>query len=215
MATQSSQVDDVERRLEASGVTLYVIGEGRALKVDALRERMDRLARSTGGRAIVTEKIDDLRGAFAELLDELSHQYLLGYAPTNASHDGTLRQLKVEVEGVAHLEAIRRTSHEAKMNFRYFDERAIGISLDETTSDKDVLDLLCVFNNDRLPTFTLSELAAEADKSFPPPVGAESGIRLRGLSAGSCCFCCSTAAAEVRTVCTRSRTPPRSVFIGN
>jgi len=90
---------DVERRLEASGVTLYVIGEGRALKMEMLRERMDRLARSTGGRAIVTEKIDDLRGAFAELLDELSHQYLLGYTPTNAAHDGTLRQLKVEVEG--------------------------------------------------------------------------------------------------------------------
>jgi Ca-activated chloride channel homolog len=90
---------DVERRLEASGVTLYIIGEGRALKMEMLRERMDRLARSTGGRAILTEKIDDLRGAFAELLDELSHQYLLGYTPTNAAHDGTLRQLKVEVEG--------------------------------------------------------------------------------------------------------------------
>jgi hypothetical protein len=40
-----------------------------------------------------------MRGAFAELLDELSHQYLLGYTPTNTAHDGTLRQLKVEVEG--------------------------------------------------------------------------------------------------------------------
>lgn len=90
---------DVERRLEASGVTLYIIGEGRALKMEMLRERMDRLARSTGGRAILTEKIDDLRGAFSELLDELSHQYLLGYTPTNTAHDGTLRQLKVDVEG--------------------------------------------------------------------------------------------------------------------
>jgi Ca-activated chloride channel family protein len=90
---------DVERRLEASGVTLYVIGQGRALKMDMLKERINRLAHSTGGRAIVTEKIDDLRGAFAELLDELSHQFLLGYTPTNTAHDGTLRQLKVEVEG--------------------------------------------------------------------------------------------------------------------
>ena len=90
---------DVERQLEASGVTLYVIGQGRALKMDMLKERINRLAHSTGGRAIVTEKIEDLRGAFTELLDELSHQYLLGYAPTNTAHDGTLRQLKVEVEG--------------------------------------------------------------------------------------------------------------------
>jgi Ca-activated chloride channel family protein len=85
--------------LEASGVTLYVIGQGRALKMDVLKERINRLAHSTGGRAVVTEQIDDLRGAFAELLDELSHQYLLGYTPTNTAHDGTLRQLKVEVEG--------------------------------------------------------------------------------------------------------------------
>ena len=70
-----------------------------ALKIEALRERMDRLARSTGGRAIVTEKIDDLRSAFAELLDELSHQYLIGYSPTNSRHDGTLRHVKVEVDG--------------------------------------------------------------------------------------------------------------------
>ena len=96
---------DVERQLEASGVTLYVIGQGRALKMDMLKERMIRLAHSTGGRAILTEKIDDLRGAFAELLDELSHQYLLGYSPTNAAHDGTLRQLKVEVDGRHHIRA--------------------------------------------------------------------------------------------------------------
>jgi Ca-activated chloride channel family protein len=94
-----TSLSDVERRLEASGVTLYVIGQGRALKMDVLKERMNRLAHSTGGRAVVTEQIDDLRGAFTELLDELSHQYLLGYTPTNAAHDGTLRQLKVEVDG--------------------------------------------------------------------------------------------------------------------
>jgi hypothetical protein len=46
----------------------------------------------------VTEKIDDLRGAFAELrrtLTSISARILT----TNTAHDGTLRQLKVEVEG--------------------------------------------------------------------------------------------------------------------
>jgi Ca-activated chloride channel family protein len=90
---------DVERRLEASGVTLYVIGEGRALTNEALQKTISRLANASGGRAVVTKRIDDLRGAFADLLNELSHQYLLGYAPTNSAHDGTLRQLKVEVDG--------------------------------------------------------------------------------------------------------------------
>jgi len=34
-----------------------------------------------------------------ELLDELSNQYLLGYTPTNTSHDGVLRHIKLEVDG--------------------------------------------------------------------------------------------------------------------
>jgi Ca-activated chloride channel family protein len=90
---------DAERRLEASGVSLYMIGQGRGLKMEPLKKTMNRLANSTGGRAFVMERIEDLRGAFAALLEELSHQYLLGYAPTNSLHDGTLRRLKVEVDG--------------------------------------------------------------------------------------------------------------------
>jgi VWFA-related protein len=90
---------DVERRLEASDVSLYMIGEGRGVKLEALQKIMTRLASKTGGRSIVTEKVDDLRSAFTEILDELSHQYLLGYTSTNTSHDGALRHLKVEVDG--------------------------------------------------------------------------------------------------------------------
>jgi VWFA-related protein len=90
---------DVERRLEASDVSLYMIAEGRGLKMEALRKTMTRLVGATGGRLVATEKTDDLHAAFAELLDELSHQYLLGYTSTNPNHDGTLRQLKVEVDG--------------------------------------------------------------------------------------------------------------------
>ena len=94
-----ASIVDAERRLQASDITLYMIGQGRGTKIERLKKVMTRLAEATGGRALVTEKIDDLRSAFAELLDELSNQYVLGYAPTNSRHDGTLRQLKVEVDG--------------------------------------------------------------------------------------------------------------------
>ena len=60
---------------------------------------MRRLAEPTGGRALFTEKIDELREAFAELLDELSNQYLLGYVSTNTKRDGALRAIKVQVDG--------------------------------------------------------------------------------------------------------------------
>ena len=47
----------------------------------------------------MTEKPEELRAAFTDLLQELSNQYLLGYTSTNSKHDGTLRQIKVEVDG--------------------------------------------------------------------------------------------------------------------
>src|SRR3954451_7154642 len=90
---------DAERRLQASDMTLFMIGQGRGVTVEPLKKVMNRLATVTGGRALMTEKIDELRSAFAEILHELSNQYLLGYTPTNGRHDGTLRRLKLEVDG--------------------------------------------------------------------------------------------------------------------
>jgi len=94
-----ASIADVEKRLLASDVTLYMIGQGRGVTMDNLKKLMERLAASTGGRAFETERIAELRVAFEAMLDELSHQYLIGYAPTNGKHDGTLRKLKVEVDG--------------------------------------------------------------------------------------------------------------------
>ena len=65
---------DVERRLEASDVTLYMIGQGRGVTMDPLKKVMQRLVAPTGGRALFTEHIDELRVAFTDLLDELSNQ---------------------------------------------------------------------------------------------------------------------------------------------
>jgi Ca-activated chloride channel homolog len=90
---------DAERRLQSSDVTLYMIGQGRGVKIDPLKKVMHQLADASGGRAFVTEKLEDLQRAFRELLEELSNQYVLGYTPTNSRHDGTLRRLKVEVDG--------------------------------------------------------------------------------------------------------------------
>lgn len=94
-----ASITDAERRLEASDMTLYMIGQGRGTKMESLKKVMNRLSAASGGRALMTEKPEELRGAFSELLQELSNQYLLGYTPTNAKHDGTLRRLSVEVEG--------------------------------------------------------------------------------------------------------------------
>jgi len=76
-----------------------MIGQGRGTSLEPLKKVMRGLAEPTGGRALFTEKIDQLGDTFTELLEELSNQYLLGYTPTNTKRDGALRRIKVEVEG--------------------------------------------------------------------------------------------------------------------
>jgi Ca-activated chloride channel homolog len=92
-------INDVERRLQSSDVTLYMIGQGRGVTLDTLKKVMERLANPTGGRALFTDSIDELHDSFADLLDELSNQYLLGYEPSNTKHDDVWRKIKVEVDG--------------------------------------------------------------------------------------------------------------------
>jgi VWFA-related protein len=92
-------INDVERKLQSSDVTLYMIGQGRGVTMEPLRRIMERLANPTGGRAMFTESIDELHGAFADLLDELSNQYLIGYASANPKRDDSWRRIRVEVDG--------------------------------------------------------------------------------------------------------------------
>lgn len=92
-------IGDVERRLQASDVTLYMIGQGRGVTTEGLRKIMQRLSGPTGGRALFTDSIDELHDAFNELLDELSNQYLLGYPPTAAQRDDAWHRIKVDVDG--------------------------------------------------------------------------------------------------------------------
>jgi Ca-activated chloride channel homolog len=92
-------IEDVERRLQASDVTLYMIAQGRGISQEYLKRTMQRLTVPTGGRTFTTDSVDALQGAFEELLDELSNQYLLGYPPTNIKRDDTWREIKVQVDG--------------------------------------------------------------------------------------------------------------------
>ncbi len=57
-----------------------------------------------------------------------------------------------------------------RMNFRVFDTHAIGISLDETTTEKDVADILAVCNGGKAPAFTLAQLAAAPVPAYPAPL---------------------------------------------
>lgn len=98
-------LNDVERRLQTSDVTLYMIGQGRGVSQEYLRKVMMQLTSPTGGRSFFTESIDELQNAFDELLDELSNQYLVGYQPSNTKRDDKWREIKVVVDGYTNVRA--------------------------------------------------------------------------------------------------------------
>jgi len=94
-----SSFADVERRAEVNDAPIYMIGQGRATTDAKLRDVLEKLARMSGGRAFHTDRIDELEPAFAQIVDELDNQYLLGYEPSNAARDGSWRRIRLDVEG--------------------------------------------------------------------------------------------------------------------
>lgn len=88
-------------------------GVGREAVADAERQRMNReteayfkaigkymsaLADRTGGRSFNIEGIRDLDRTFADIVEELGYQYLLGYYPVPVRKPGERRKIKVSVK---------------------------------------------------------------------------------------------------------------------
>lgn len=81
-----------------NNVVIYSIGihdegsEGE-LADDALRK----VSEKTGGRAFFPLDKQSLEAAFAQIQSELRSQYLIAYQPSNRKHDGSFRQVRVEI----------------------------------------------------------------------------------------------------------------------
>ena len=56
-----------------------------------------RITEETGGRMIVANSEKHLAEAFDQISEELRSQYTLGYYPTNTTHDGKFRKIKVDM----------------------------------------------------------------------------------------------------------------------
>lgn len=77
-----------------------------SLRVDDLREglrvldesetRLAQLATATGGRLYKPKSFADLDSTYAEVADELRHQYTLYYSPSDKTRDGRFRRVHVE-----------------------------------------------------------------------------------------------------------------------
>ncbi|MGH7973274.1 MAG: aminomethyl-transferring glycine dehydrogenase, partial [Limisphaerales bacterium] len=69
---------------------------------------------------------------------------------------------------------VLRRAEARKINLRPISEQTLGVSLDETTSEKDVMELLEVFNGDSPCDMTVAALAGEGSLDYPEEFGRHS-----------------------------------------
>jgi VWFA-related protein len=63
---------------------------------------LEQLTLATGGRLYRPTSFGDLEKTYAEVADELRHQYTLYYSPLNAKRDGQFRRVRVETTNPTH-----------------------------------------------------------------------------------------------------------------
>lgn len=59
---------------------------------------LQKLAEASGGRLYNADTVSSLDSAFARIAEELRHQYLISYYPTNAAEDGSWRTIRIRVD---------------------------------------------------------------------------------------------------------------------
>lgn len=70
--------------------------------LDKSEENLAQLARATGGRLYRPQTFDALESTYAEVADELRHQYALYFTPLNKARDGSFRRVRVETANPAY-----------------------------------------------------------------------------------------------------------------
>ncbi len=92
--------------------TVYTIGLGRRLDREmdlagrhSVKEILDTFARETGGRSWYPDRAGDLAGVYRQIVEDLRHQYALGYSSTHRARDGAWRRITVRARGAAEVQA--------------------------------------------------------------------------------------------------------------
>jgi glycine dehydrogenase len=92
-----------------------------------------------------------------------------GLAATPCGSEPFFDTLQIET-GAGNSPALARSAEGRQMNFRVVDDHRLGISLDETTTEKDVADILAVFNGGTAPEASMSEPGGRAAADYPAPL---------------------------------------------
>lgn len=88
--------DAINRAVKADAL-IYAIGIGDRYQFGIDEGALKKLTEATGGRAYFPRNQRDLQDAFAQIEKDLREQYLIAYAPSNKSRDGSYRRVTIEV----------------------------------------------------------------------------------------------------------------------
>jgi Ca-activated chloride channel family protein len=92
-------LETVIAQVEGSDAMIYAVGQGRAVNTKDLQKLLQRLATTSGGRAFFSNDTSKLDEIFAEILDDLHHQYLLAYPTPGDQRDGKYHRVTVVANG--------------------------------------------------------------------------------------------------------------------
>jgi VWFA-related protein len=90
------------RKAQASEVLIYTIGllnEEEPADARSAKKALKELAEASGGQDYYPKDLAEVEKITPEVAHEIRNQYLLSYSPTNATLDGTFRQIRVKVLG--------------------------------------------------------------------------------------------------------------------
>ena len=114
---------DIKKLVREADTQLYSVGvfdpfEYRSRTPEELNgpSLLNEVTELTGGRAFAVENINELPDITAKIGAELRNQYILGYRPSNKSHDARWRKIKVKLrapKGLPPLSVFAKTGYYA------------------------------------------------------------------------------------------------------
>ena len=107
-ATKKAQLDELLAGTNIRFNQLQIDDLREGLRVlDKSEENLAQLASATGGRLYKPKGFDALNSIYAEVAEELRHQYALYYTPLNKTRDGGFRRVEVQMTNPSYQAATR------------------------------------------------------------------------------------------------------------
>ncbi len=96
--TSRVKSDEAIKRAIAAELAVFAVGIGDDENFEGVKKSsLRKIAERTGGRAYFPRNNAELQGSFSQIEQELRSQYLVAYSPSNKRHDGSYRNVEIEL----------------------------------------------------------------------------------------------------------------------